>query len=154
MVIKTQLSRDQFMMLSFWQHISRQMFFFFAITCGAVTIYVMLQGGLHLFLVAWIPLVVYLFMGLVNVLRESSLKDHPVYLPTEYTFSETGVTIANARAESALQWDDFTGWKRMVNCYVLLLPASKMIAIPQPAVAPHQVDRFEKMLHEYLGEKK
>jgi hypothetical protein len=150
MVIETQLTRNQFILLSFWQHISRKTFYFYAATCLVITIWIMLKGDLHLFLVGWIPLVIYLFFGVITTLRESSVKEHPAYLPTRYEFTPRGVTIKNERSESTLEWNNFDEWRVMVGCYVLMLSGGRMLAIPLSTISRDDARTLEKMLRQHI----
>lgn len=153
-VIDTRLNKNQFMLLSFWQHISRKTFYFFAITCAAITLYVVLVGNPYLFFVGWIPLVLYILSGIVGAIWNSRNTNHPSYLLTHYELSETGIAMSNELAKSQLGWETFTGWRTMIDCYVLLMPGERMIAIPRASIPNRYIGEVKEMLTRYIDERK
>ncbi len=150
MVIEGQLSRDQFMRLFLLRHFQRLSFYFYALTSGALTAYGLFVGPLILVTLGWLPLGIYMMIGLVSGFLGSRGKDKPYLLPTRYEFSDQGVTMRSSAGSSNLSWEHFDGWRVMVGCYVLLLSVGAIVAFPQTAVAPHQMNEFEALLSRHI----
>ena len=150
MVIETNLSRELFIRLSILRHIQRKSFYFYAILCAVLTAYALVQGPYILLLAAWIPFGLYLILGLVEAIRGSADKSQPYFLPTHYEFTKDGVSISTSQGSSQLEWGHFAGWKFMARCYVLILAAGPILAIPRAAVPLTQIARFETMLRDHI----
>lgn len=154
MVIKTTLSKDLFVRLSILRHIQRPTFYVYALLAAGLTVYTYTQGRPIVFLfMGWIPLGLYLFLGVISAIRASRMKDAPYFLPTEYNITDDGVAISSARGESNLEWKHFEGWREMVSTYVLVLEGGAILAIPQDSVPPHKRDEFEDLLRKNIDER-
>jgi len=150
MTIEAALSREQFIRLSILRHIQRKNFYFYAAVCAALTGYALLRGPNLLLFAAWVPFILYLVPGILGAYRESANKDNPLFLPTRYEFNQRGVSISSSQGDSQLTWDYFAGWKIMAECYVLVLKAGPMLAIPQATLSSTQVPQFETLLQKYI----
>ena len=51
---------------------------------------------------------------------------------------------------SELAWDQFSGWNLMAKCYVLVLLAGPILAIPQTSVPMTQTTKFETLLRKHI----
>ncbi len=153
MVINTTLSRDLFIRLSILRHIQRPTFYVYALLAAGLTVYTYTQGRPIVFLfMGWIPLGLYLFLGVISAIRASRIKDAPYFLPTGYDITDDGVAINSARGESHLEWKHFESWHEMVNTYVLVLEGGAILAIPQASVPPHKRDEFEDLLRTHIDQ--
>lgn len=151
MIIEATLSKDQFIRLSILQHIQRGRFYFYALTCAGVTAYVIFLGGPNLFLlVAWIPFILYLALGILSAFQDSAAKNNPHLQPIRYRFSSKGVSISSDPNKSNLEWKHFTTWQTVAACYVLTLTDGAILAIPTAALSTEQKPKFEAMLDEYI----
>lgn len=151
MVIETSLSREQFVRLAILRHFQRTTFYIYATLCAGLTAYALVQGTALLLLVAWVPFLLYIMVGVIGAWRASRDKASPVFLPTRYEFTPQGVAISTRRGNTNLDWDHFSEWRTMLNCYILVLTGGAILAIPQAAVPPHQTAGFEKLLTDKLG---
>jgi hypothetical protein len=145
LVIETELTREQFIQLSVLRHFQRNGFYFTALTSGAVAAYGWFNQSVLIFFVAWTPLLIYVTYGLVIAWRDSRLREAP-FLRTRYEFSDQGVHVSTSQGAGQLGWRDFAGWRVMADCYVLILSAGSILAIPQRSVPPHKRERLEQML--------
>jgi len=152
MVIEASLTTNQFVRISILRHLHRSHFFFFAATCSIVTAYAIYSDRLIFLLVAWVPFAIYLAVGIVGIIQSSAANDRPYLLKTRYELSNKGIVVSNERGKSMLEWKHFSDSKLMLGCYVLFLHAGPMLAIPQTAIAPEQVNQFETMLAKYISE--
>lgn len=150
MTINATLSRDQFVRLSLLRHFQRTSFYFYALTCAALTSYTFFGGPVPLMIVGWVPFGIYILMGLANALTGSIGKNRPYLQPTRYEFTDQGVAIKNAQGESQLEWQHFASWQMLSDCYVLVLTAGSIIAIPRSAIPPHQSKQFEQILQQHI----
>lgn len=150
MVIEASLTTGQFIRISLLRHIHRPHFFFFAATCSVVTAYAIYADRLIFLLVAWVPFVIYLAVGITGIIQSSTATNRPYLLKTRYELSNRGIVVSNQQGESMLEWKHFSDSKLMLGCYVLFLAAGPMLAIPQSAIAPERVEQFEKMLEKYI----
>lgn len=151
MTVETTLTREQFIRLSLLRHIQRKTFYFYAIMCAVLTAYALVWGPQLLLLVAWVPFILYLLLGLIGALRDGNNKEHPLFQPTRYQFDHKGLSIKSNQGQSQLEWQHFAGWKTMAACYVLFLKAGPMIAIPQSAFSAPQIPEFEGLLRQHIG---
>lgn len=150
MTIEATLSKEQFIRLSILRHMQRKFFYFNAAIGASLSAYAIVQGPYELLLLAWIPLIVYLLPGLLGAFRQSTARDHPLFLPTRYEFSKKGVSIKNSQNEGYLEWQYIGNWKVMVQCYVLFLTAGSIVAFPQSAVPALQKAKLEALLDKYI----
>ena len=151
MVIETTLSREQFIRLSIWRHIQRKTFYFWALTCAALTAFAILRGPQVLLVAAWLPFLLYLLLGIVTAFKQVTDKTSPLFLPTRYEFTDKGVAVSSQQGNSQLKWSHFAAWKVIAGCYVLVLAAGPIVAIPKSAVPVTQMSRFEGLLKKHVG---
>lgn len=151
MVIEARLSKNQFVKLAITRHLQRTTFYFYALTVSAVTAYVILGGDFILLLVAWLPFMLYIILGVMNAFRSGADESLPIFLPTRYTFGEQGVEVSSSAGQSTVEWSQFSVWKRLARCYVLVLVSGQIIAIPEAAVANQHVKQFETLLRTHIG---
>lgn len=150
LVVETQLTKEQFIRLSILRHFQRTGFYFTALTSGAVAAYAWFNGLLTILLLAWAPLLLYVVFGVVMAWRDSQLQ-HAPFLPTRYEFSDTGVHVRTEEGSGKLYWADFATWREMVGCYVLVLTAGAILAIPQKSVPPRIRAQFEALLNKRIA---
>ena len=146
MTINVALTKNQYIRLAILRHIQRKHFYFYAILCAAFSAYAFIQGPQMLLLVAWVPFLLYLGVGIFDAVREGTNPNNPLLLPTRYTFSKKGVAIKGIQGESELQWSHFNTWKVVANCYVLALATGPILAIPQIAIPTADRSKFEALL--------
>lgn len=151
MKVETTLSKEQFIRLAIWRHIQRRNFYFYAFTCAAVSAYALTRGVYILLPVVWIPFILYLALGIIGAFRDSADKNQPYFLPTQYEFTDQGVSVSTKQGRSELAWDKFTGWKKIAQCYILILTAGPILAIPESAVPTTQVVKLESLLRNHIG---
>lgn len=152
MVIHATLSKALFIRLFILRHFQRLTFYVYATLCAGVTAYVLLQGANpNLLLLGWIPFGMYVLFGMLGAIRASRVKNAPYFLPTRYEFTPAGITISTSQGRSQLGWEHIESWGHMINCYVLVLQGNAVLAIPQDAVPPHEVAKFEALLHEQIN---
>ena len=151
MVFKGQLTRDQFVRISILRHFQRKQFYFYAITCAVVTVFAITQELLILLVLAWLPFLLYIGIGVFGAIRGGSDPNHPVYLLTTYKITDAGVLINNEQTESQLGWDQFAVWKKAIQCYILELKSGVALVIPQAAVPINQKPKFETLLNRHIG---
>ncbi len=151
MVIKTSLTKDQFIRVTLLRHVQRKLFYFYAFTCAGATAFAIVYGT-YLYLILWIPFIIYILAGVIGAFRAGADKDQPAYLPTRYEFTEKGVSISTSQGSSQLEWEEFSGWNILAKCYVLVLLAGPILAIPQSAVSITQLTKFEALLKKHIAE--
>jgi len=151
MVIKANLSREQFIRLSILRHFQRIHFYIFALAAAGLTAWALLRGPLIFLLAGWAPFLVYILIGVIGAIKDGRNEAHPVFLPTRYEFTEKGISISNKEGTSQLEWEHFNGWKMMVKCYVLSLSGGAILAIPQVSVPINQIAKFETLLRKHIG---
>lgn len=149
--VESQLTKNQFMRLSILRHIQRTTFYFFAFTCAILTAYAIVLGPQSLLLVAWLPFILYIFMGFMNAYQGSQADGAPYFLSTRYEFAKSGVRLSAKSGKSRLKWEEIAAWKKMVGCYVLVLEGDAIVAIPEKDVPPSQSKQLEKVFNEYIG---
>lgn len=153
MIIKTTLSKDLFIRLSLLRHIQRSTFYVYALLAAGITAYTLAQGRPGTFiLLGWVPFTLYMLVGIFTTLRASRVADAPYFLPTEYKFTNDGISISSSQGHSKLGWEHIQDWRQMINTYVLVLEGEAILALPQEAVPPHQRADFEKLLRERVGQ--
>jgi hypothetical protein len=145
LVIETSLTKDQFIRLSILRHIQRPTFYFIIITASVLTVWALYGGPFLLIFVVWTPLILYLIFGVVSAYRDSKLRQTP-FLPTRYEFGKKGVQVSTSEGSSLLPWNDFVGWRTLVGCYVLVLSAGAILAIPQQSLPKPKQEQLETML--------
>jgi hypothetical protein len=148
--VETTLSKEQFIRLSIWRHIQRRNFYFYAITCAVVSAYALTRGVYILLPVVWIPFILYLAFGIIGAFRDSADENQPYFLPTQYEFTDRGVSVRTKQGSSELTWDKFTGWNKIAQCYVLVLTGGPILAIPQSAVPTSQIVKLESLLRNHI----
>lgn len=148
--IKAHLKRGQALRLSLLRHFQRPTFYLNALMFAGFTAFAFLRGPLILMLVGWLPLTVYIIVGIVNAVQSSSGKDQPHLLPTRYEFDSAGVHISNPQGKSTLGWEQFSRWDKLLDCYVLALYSGSIIAIPEKDVSRLQAEALERILNSYL----
>ncbi len=151
MVIKATLSRDQFIRLSITRHLQRKHFYFYVVTFATLTGYGLVRDVPLFYYIAWIPLVIYLLAGIIGAIRDSADKTQPHFLPTTYEFTEKGVSVSTKEGSSQLAWEIFSQWNILVKCYVLVMDAGPILAIPKSAVPVTQIVKFENLLSKHIG---
>ncbi|MGB0385375.1 MAG: YcxB family protein [Ardenticatenaceae bacterium] len=150
-VFESVLPKKQFIRLSILRHIQRTTFYFYALTCALVTAYVYAAGASPIFLlVVWLSFLLYILLGVINAYQASRVEDAPYFLPTRYEFSPRGVQVKTSQAKSKLEWKEFSEWKKIIGCYVLILVSGAYLAIPQSAVPEMQSKQFEQLLKQYI----
>lgn len=150
MVVNAQLTKSQFIRLSILYHIQRKQFYFFALTAAAVTGYSMYSKTYVLLAVVWIPFLMYLGIGIFGAYREGSNENNPVYLPTRYEFSDTGIMISNEENEGKLNWDQLVNWQVIAKTYVLTLKNGQILAFPQNALSSMESPRLKSLLNKHI----
>jgi hypothetical protein len=153
MVIETSLTRDLFIRLSILRHFQRTMFYAYAILCAGLTAYSLFTNNQLLLLVAWVPFLIYIITGVLGAVQVSRNKESPVFLRTRYEFTPQGIDISTTQGRSQIEWAHVNEVQKMINCYVLVLANSSILAIPESAVPPHQKDSFEQLLRDYIAKK-
>ncbi len=152
MIIKSRLTKEQFTRLSIWRHIQRKTFYFYALTCAALTAIAYTQGIFIWALVGWLPFSLYVLIGFINASRDGADPNQPLFLPTSYEFKSKGLTVKTAQGSSELDWSSFSHWQIMTKCYILVLKNDAVLAIPQTSIPLQQRAKFEGLLHKYIGE--
>ncbi len=153
MNIEATLTPDQFVRLSMLHHFQRKQFYFFALTAAVVTAYAIFSGAYIMLAVVWLPFVLYVVVGIYGAYRESRDANNPVFKPTTYNFSSTGVAISSTAHNSQLGWEQFSGWSMMAQMYVLKLKSGQILAIPQAAVTSTQAPKLRALLNAHLKNK-
>ncbi len=146
LVVETALNRDQYIQLTLTRHFQRTGFFFAAFTSAAVAAYAISTNFTMLLLFAFTPVIMYSVFGFVMTYRDAKLHTVP-FLPTRYEFSDKGVHVSTSEGASQLYWGDFKAWRDMADCYVLVLNAGAILAIPQRSVPPRKRAELEGLLH-------
>ncbi|WP_129631252.1 YcxB family protein [Candidatus Oscillochloris fontis] len=150
-VIEAHLQPGHFFRVSLLRHIQRTSFYFYALTAAGLSAlaYTMTVSYLVL-LVAWIPFVIYLVLGLVNAIVGSRRADQPYFLPTRYEFGDHALKLRTIQGASEVAWDDFREWRKVVGCYVLYLNAGAVIAIPLEDVTKGRESAIEGFLKQKI----
>ncbi len=151
MIIETKLAKDQFFRLAVLRHFQRPTFYMYAFAAAALMAFAYVNGPLYLMLVGMVPFLLYIAMGVFSAWRDSRDTNQPYFLATRYEFGDRGVLIKTLQGQSELGWDQFEGWKMMVEIYVLFLSGGAIIAIPKSAVPKHQVEAFEGLLNRKIA---
>lgn len=113
---------------------------------GVVTVYSLNSGNYGLLFVAWLPYIFYVFLGVFGVVRQTNREDNPQLLPTQYTFSSTGVTVKTKLGENKFGWDEFKGWQTVAGTVVLFHTQGFILAIPKKDVPVAKYVKFEQYL--------
>ena len=150
MVIKSSLSKEQFIRLSILRHFQRIHFYVFALACAGLTAWALLRGPYIFLLAGWTPFLVYILIGIMGAVKDGADTTHPVFLTTRYEFAPEGVVVSNKQGESLLKWQHFAVWTITARCYVLTLTAGQVLAIPQSAVPAPQLAKFESLLRKHI----
>ena len=151
MIIEAILSREQLIRLSILRHIQRSPFYFYAVTCAALTAYGLIFGPTILLLAGWAPFLLYMAIGIFGAIKAGGDANHPALLETRYELDKSGVMVTNSAGKSVLGWEHFSDWKIIAKCYILTLSSGDVLAIPQTAVSSAQVAKFEGWLEKYIG---
>jgi hypothetical protein len=136
--------------LSLLRHFQRLTFYFNVITGAALTGYALYSGLYLLLYVAWTPLILYILFGILSAFRDSRIREAP-FLPTRYYLDSKGVHVSTSQGASQLEWGHFSGWRVMIDCYVLALKAGSILAIPQASVPKHKQTQIDELLHTHIG---
>jgi len=150
MTIEAMLSKEQLTRLLLLRHIQRSTFYIYALACAALTAYSLVIGPLIVLLVAWVPFLIYLASGFWGARSSGRNENHPALLKTRYVFEKSGVSMSNSQGQSMLEWEHFSEWKVIANCYILILGGGSILAIPKPDVPKAQVTKFENLLDRYI----
>jgi hypothetical protein len=150
MIIKSKLGKSQFFRLAILYHIQRKSFYFYAITAAIITVVATTQQLYALLVVAWLPFILYLGVGVFGAYRESNNPNNPVLHLTTYRFDDKGVDIESSTGHSQLAWNQFQKWSIVARIYVLTLRSGQILAIPRSAVSAPQVARFRAVLNKHI----
>jgi Ca2+/Na+ antiporter len=150
MNLEAELTRDQFTRIAILHHIQRRQFYFYALTAALVTVFAITQTMYILLLVAWVPFVVYLAIGIYGAYKESGDEKNMAFLKTRYKFSDTGIIIDTANGQGQLKWEQVGRWKIIADCYVLQLKNGPILAIPETAVNVQQTPKFKAILNKHI----
>ena len=150
MIIEAQLTREQFVRLAILFHFQRKQFYFFAITAAVVTAYAMIQAVPALLAVVWLPFLFSIGIGIFGAYKEARDPNNPVFKPTRYKFTASGVAVGNPDHDSQLSWDHFSGWNVIASMYVLKLKNGQILAVPQSSVSSTQAPKLRALLDAHL----
>jgi hypothetical protein len=150
MTIESTLSKEAYIKLSTALHFNQLYFHVFLVVAGLVTAYALTTGNYPLAIIAWIPTVSHVGLGLFTIYRTASNQENPHFLPTRYKFDETGVMVGTSKGQAKLKWADIVRWGKIADCYVLFLEEGSLFAIPRKAILHHHVAQFEQMLQEKI----
>ncbi len=153
LVVETRLTKDQFIRLSMLRHFQRPTFYFNAVTGAVLTAYGLFGGPFVILFVAWTPLLLYILFGVIAAFRDSRVREAP-FLKTRYEFDKRGVHVSTEKGESLLVWDEFIGWRVLIECYVLALKAGAILAIPRESISMQKQAQLEEILYANIGQKK
>ena len=115
-----------------------------------VTAYALNSKNYGLLIIAWIPYLFFVLLGIFNILRQSKSKDNPQLLPTRYTLTQTGITAKTKQAENKFKWDDFKNWQVVAGNFVLFHAQGFALAIPKKDIPLHKIAELEGYLKEYI----
>ena len=74
-----------------------------------------------------------------------------LFAEVEWEFSEAGVRIRQQGEDTFAEWGEFTGWRRVANCYLLHTALRKYVVLPRSGVPAARRDEFEALLTERVG---
>lgn len=124
--------------------------YIYLIACGVITAYTLSTGKYGLLIVAWIPYLFYVFLGIFSIFRQTRNDDNPQLLPTRYTLNSTSITSKTKLGENTFRWDEFKGWQVVAGNFVLFHTQGFIFAIPKKDVPVEKFTRFERYLKEYI----
>lgn len=155
MIIESTLTRREFVRHALTRHFRRPAFYLYAFVCAVLTAYAFFQESplTLLLLAAWLPLLVYAVGGWVTITRKGRDESLPLYLPTRYEFSKSGVELSSRQGRSTFAWGDIRAWRKVVGLYELSLTNGQLLVLSERAVPPRQVGAFEQLLSQQIKPK-
>jgi hypothetical protein len=155
MIIESTLTRQEFVRHALTRHFRRPTFYLYTFVCAVLTAYAFLQEEpLTLLLVAaWLPLLVYSVGGWIRITRQGRDTSLPLYLPTRYEFSKSGLELSSRQGRSRFAWDDIRAWRKVVGVYELSLTNGQLLVLSERAVPPRQLRAFEELLSRQIRPK-
>lgn len=124
--------------------------YIYLVASGVVTAYTLSTGNYGLLIVAWLPYLFYVFLGIFNILRQTRRDDNPQLLPARYTLSGSGITVKTKLGENKFGWDEFKGWQVVAENFVLLHSEGFIFAIPKKDIPTEKLAKFQRYLKEYI----
>ncbi|MCB0163901.1 MAG: YcxB family protein [Anaerolineae bacterium] len=152
MVIDSTMPKSTYIRLSLLLFFQNKFLYIYLAVCGLVTAYALSTGNYGLLFIAWLPYLAYLALGIFTTVRNSSAENQPFLLPTRYTFQKKEITTKTSLGEGNFKWDEFIQWRTLADCYILLHQDNFILAIPKSAVPKKEVEAFETMLKERIGQ--
>lgn len=155
MIIESTLTRQEFVRHALTRHFRRPTFYLYSFVCAVLTAYAFLQDDpLALLLIAaWLPLIVYSIGGWIRITRQGRDESLPLYLPTRYEFSKSGLELSSRQGRSKIPWEEIRAWRKMVGVYEISLTNGQLLVLSERAVPPRQRKAFEQMLSKQIKPK-
>jgi hypothetical protein len=150
-VVEARLRPAQFFQLSLLRHFQRPSFYFYSITAAALTaLSYTTPISLLILLVAWVPFITYMLLGLVNAYAGSRNPEQPYFLATRYEFASDALKLTTSQGSSKISWNQFKEWRKVVGCYVLVLQSGAIMAIPLSDVPRGREPAIEDFLKQKI----
>ena len=148
MIIESALLPQEFVRHALTRHFRRPAFYLYSFVCAVLTTYAFLQDDplMLLLAAAWIPLLVYAIGGWVQISRRSRDANLPLYLPTRYEFTKSGIELSSRQGRTKFAWGDFRAWRKVVGVYELSLTNGQLLVFTGRAVPHRQTGALEELL--------
>lgn len=155
MIFESTMTRQEFLRHALTRHFRRPAFYLFVFVAAVMTTYgfVTPDAPTLVYLAAWLPLLIYAVGGWVTLSRRAGDEKLPIYLPTRYEFTKSGIEMSSRQGRSKFAWADFRGWRKVVGVYELALTNGQLLVISGRAVPPRQVGAFEELLRKQIAPK-
>jgi hypothetical protein len=155
MIFESTLTRREFLRHALTRHFRRPTFYLFVFVAAVMTTYGFVTPGVPmlLYFATWLPLLIYAVGGWIALSRRSRDESLPIYLPTRYEFSKSGLELSSRQGRSKFTWGDFRAWSKVMGVYELALTNGQLLVIAARAVPPRQVGAFEELLRKQIAPK-
>jgi hypothetical protein len=155
MIFESALTQQEFLRHALTRHFRRPAFYLFAFVAAILTTYgfVTPDAPVLVYLAAWLPLLIYGVGGWVALTRRAKDASLPVYLPTRYEFTKSGLELSSRQGRSKFAWGDFRAWRKVVGVYELALTNGQLLVISGRAVPPRQAGALEELLKKQIAPK-
>ncbi|RME76402.1 MAG: YcxB family protein [Chloroflexi bacterium] len=149
MHIKTTLSKSTAVKLSLWLFFQNKGLYLYLLACAVITAYALYRDNYGLLMVAWIPYLFYVGLGIYSAFRHAGPRGADSEA-VEYVVGEKGLVVQSAGQKKHFDWQEFGGWKRLAGTYVLFHRDGFMLAIPQADIPAGQTIPLETTLRRYI----
>ncbi len=149
-IVKRQLTRQQYFRFLVSYSYSKWYVQAAILLAAAYAAYTAITGNNILPWAVLVFLFLLFYSPLYALYTVRSKKNRKIFLPITYSFDSNGVTAEMALGKETVKWELFKDWRKIGGCYVLLISANSLVAIPETDVPVQDQDKLVTLLREKI----